>query len=163
MVFYQKFYTYLAVVHVKRVRLCLWTAVTNKPIVHPPGGIWVWRTKLEWYWQGKTEYLGEKPVPEPLCPPQIPHGLKQARTRASEVRGRRITARAMARPFTTTQNKWQNYPDFQNFRNHSVYNLTRISSIHSYCNCLYRIIYISKPSTVPRDLNIKHIQKIYYI
>jgi hypothetical protein len=25
--------------------------------------------------QGKTELLGEKPVPVPLCPPQIPHGL----------------------------------------------------------------------------------------
>jgi hypothetical protein len=30
----------------------------------------------------------------PLCPPQIPHGL----TRASAVRGRRLTAWAMARP-----------------------------------------------------------------
>jgi hypothetical protein len=27
---------------------------------------------VEWYWQGKTEGLGEKPVPVPLCPPQIP-------------------------------------------------------------------------------------------
>jgi hypothetical protein len=27
------------------------------------------------YCQGKTEELGEKPVPVPLCPPQIPHGL----------------------------------------------------------------------------------------
>jgi hypothetical protein len=27
------------------------------------------------YWQGKTEELGEKPVPMPLCPPQIPHVL----------------------------------------------------------------------------------------
>jgi hypothetical protein len=34
---------------------------------------------------GKTEELGEKPFPVPLCPPQIPHGLKQARTRASAV------------------------------------------------------------------------------
>jgi hypothetical protein len=30
---------------------------------------------VEWNWQGKTEVLGEKPVPVPLCPPQIPHGL----------------------------------------------------------------------------------------
>jgi hypothetical protein len=28
---------------------------------------------VERYWQGKTEDLGEKPVPVPLCPPQIPH------------------------------------------------------------------------------------------
>jgi hypothetical protein len=34
------------------------------------------------YWRGKTEELGEKPVPVPLCPPQIPHGLTRARTRA---------------------------------------------------------------------------------
>jgi hypothetical protein len=24
--------------------------------------------------RGKTEVLGEKPVPVPICPPQIPHG-----------------------------------------------------------------------------------------
>jgi hypothetical protein len=30
------------------------------------------------YWQGKTEELREKPVPVPLCPPQIPHGLNRA-------------------------------------------------------------------------------------
>jgi hypothetical protein len=33
--------------------------------------------------RGKTEELGEKPVPVPLCPPQIPHGLTRDRTRAS--------------------------------------------------------------------------------
>jgi hypothetical protein len=27
---------------------------------------------LEWNWQGKTDVLEEKPVPVPLCPPQIP-------------------------------------------------------------------------------------------
>jgi hypothetical protein len=25
--------------------------------------------------RGKPKYSGEKPVPVPLCPPQIPHGL----------------------------------------------------------------------------------------
>jgi hypothetical protein len=43
------------------------------------------------YLQGKTEELGEKPVPVPLCPPQILHGLTRARTRASAVTGRRLT------------------------------------------------------------------------
>jgi hypothetical protein len=43
--------------------------------------------------------LGEKSVSVPLCPPQIPHGLTRNRTRASAVRGRRLTAWAMARPF----------------------------------------------------------------
>jgi hypothetical protein len=41
---------------------------------------------------GETEELGEKPVPVPLCPPQIPHGLNRDRTRASAVGGRRLTA-----------------------------------------------------------------------
>jgi hypothetical protein len=50
------------------------------------------------YWQGKTEELGEKPVPVPLCPPQIPRGLTQVRTRTSAVRGRWLTTWAMARP-----------------------------------------------------------------
>jgi hypothetical protein len=30
---------------------------------------------VEWYWQGKTEVLGEKPVQVPLFSPQISHGL----------------------------------------------------------------------------------------
>jgi hypothetical protein len=34
---------------------------------------WVWRAVVEWYWQGKTEELGGKLVPVPLCPPQITH------------------------------------------------------------------------------------------
>jgi hypothetical protein len=34
----------------------------------------------------------------PLCPPQIPHGPTRDRTRASTVRGQRLTAWAMARP-----------------------------------------------------------------
>jgi hypothetical protein len=29
-------------------------------------------------WTGKTEELGENPVPIPLCPPQIPCGLTWA-------------------------------------------------------------------------------------
>jgi hypothetical protein len=47
---------------------------------------------VEWNWQGKTEVLGEKPIPVPLCPPQIPHGLTRDRTRTSAVGGRRLTA-----------------------------------------------------------------------
>jgi hypothetical protein len=34
----------------------------------------------------------------PLCPPQIPHWLTQDRTRASALRGRRLTAWDMVRP-----------------------------------------------------------------
>ena len=53
---------------------------------------------VEWNWQGKTEVLGEKPVLLPLCPSQIPHGPTRDRTRTSAVRGRRLTASAMAQP-----------------------------------------------------------------
>jgi hypothetical protein len=52
---------------------------------------------VEWNWQGETEVLGKKPVPVPLCPPQIPHGLTRDRTRASVMGCRRLTAWAMAR------------------------------------------------------------------
>jgi hypothetical protein len=41
---------------------------------------------------GENRQIGEKPVPVPLCPPQTSHGLSQDRTRASAVRGRRLTA-----------------------------------------------------------------------
>jgi hypothetical protein len=71
---------------------------TYVSILRIPQMIWVWSATVEWYWQGKTEELGEKPVPVPLCPPQIPHGLTRARSRASAVRGRRLTTWAMARP-----------------------------------------------------------------
>jgi hypothetical protein len=40
---------------------------------------------MEHWWneidRGKTEVLGEKPVPLLRCPPQIPHGLTRDRTR----------------------------------------------------------------------------------
>jgi hypothetical protein len=38
-----------------------------------------------------------KPAPVPLCAPQIPHDLTWARTRATAVECRRLTARGMAR------------------------------------------------------------------
>jgi hypothetical protein len=37
----------------------LWSATTNGPIVHPQDDIWVWSATVEWYWQGKTEEIGE--------------------------------------------------------------------------------------------------------
>jgi hypothetical protein len=37
-----------------------------------------------------------KPVPVPLCPPQMPHWLTRARTQVSAVRDRRLTAWATA-------------------------------------------------------------------
>jgi hypothetical protein len=47
---------------------------------------------------GKDEEFGEKPVPVPLLLPQIPHGLTQAWTRSSAVRGRRLTVWDTERP-----------------------------------------------------------------
>jgi hypothetical protein len=39
----------LDIVCVSRVR-CLWTAAT-KGLIHPPGGAWIWRAMVEWYWR----------------------------------------------------------------------------------------------------------------
>jgi hypothetical protein len=47
---------------------------------------------------GNPEVLRDKPAPVPLCPPQIPHDLTRARTRAAEVGSRRLTTSAMALP-----------------------------------------------------------------
>jgi hypothetical protein len=33
--------------HIDGVRLCLWTAATNGPAVHPPGDIWARRNMVE--------------------------------------------------------------------------------------------------------------------
>jgi hypothetical protein len=52
---------------------------------------------------GETEELGDKSVPVPLCPLQIPHGEIRSRTRASAVRGWRLTALATARKFFKIQ------------------------------------------------------------
>jgi len=53
---------------------------------------------VEWYWQEKSEVLGEKPVAVSLCPPQISHGLNWDRTHASALRCRRLTAQDMTGP-----------------------------------------------------------------
>jgi hypothetical protein len=70
----------------------LWTAASNGHIVHPPDDMWVHSIMVEWYWQGNPEELGEKPVPVPVCSPQVPHGL------VSAVRVWRLTAWATLRP-----------------------------------------------------------------
>jgi hypothetical protein len=62
---------------------------------------------MELNWQRKTEVPREKPVPVPLRPPWIPRGLTRDRTRASTVRGRRLTAWAMTRPQKREINEYQ--------------------------------------------------------
>jgi hypothetical protein len=46
-----------------------------------------------------------KPAPAPLCPPQIPLDQTQVWTRAAAVRSQRLTAWAMARPFSIQVNE----------------------------------------------------------
>ena len=53
---------------------------------------------------GDTEVLREKPVTVPLCPPQMSHGLAWDRTRASAVKGKQLTACAMALPLNIAIN-----------------------------------------------------------
>jgi hypothetical protein len=55
---------------------------------------------VEWNWRGKTEVLGEKPVPVPLCPPQIPHGLDPGSNPGLRDDRRRLTAWVIARPIS---------------------------------------------------------------
>jgi hypothetical protein len=47
--------------HVDGVRIRLWTATTNKPIVQPPADIRAWRTMTEWHQQGSL----------PIRPPEL--------------------------------------------------------------------------------------------
>jgi hypothetical protein len=72
--------------------------------------IWVWRLG-GCYWQIIAEKLGEKSVPVPLCPQQIPRGLTRVRTLASALRSRRLCAWAMTRalhgPLRTLSPWWK--------------------------------------------------------
>jgi hypothetical protein len=52
---------------------------------------WIWSSGAM-IWQGKTEELGDKPVPVPLCSLQTTHGLTWEWTRASAVRSGLLTA-----------------------------------------------------------------------
>jgi hypothetical protein len=100
-------------VHVDGVRLSLWAAATNWPIVHPSDGtIWVWRATAEWYWQEKTEELGGKPVPVSFCSSQFPHGLTRARTRVAVVKTLLLTAWVMVLRNTAYLNKFLSYSVF---------------------------------------------------
>jgi len=57
-----------------------------------------YRALVEWYWQGKTDVLGENPVKVSLSPPRIPDGLAPDRTRFSMVKDRLPTTWSMAEP-----------------------------------------------------------------
>jgi len=53
---------------------------------------------------GETEVLRENPVTVPLCPPQMSRGLAWDRTRTSAVKGKQLTACAMALPLNAIIN-----------------------------------------------------------
>ena len=55
----------------------------------------------EWYWGGKAEVLGEKPVPVALYPSQIPHGLARDWTQASAASSWHLTTWTVVWPITT--------------------------------------------------------------
>jgi hypothetical protein len=92
--------------------------------------------RVEQNWQGKTEVLGEKPVLLPLCPPQISHGLTWDRTRASAVRGRRLTAWAMTLPsldLTKPTNAFLNFaPDYPPEKRNLAASCF-VTSVHACC------------------------------
>ena len=53
---------------------------------------------VKWNWQGKTEVLGGKTCPSSTLSTTNPPYIDSGSNRASEVRGRRLTTWAMARP-----------------------------------------------------------------
>jgi hypothetical protein len=75
-----------------------WNGLLTGPFPYPGWYMSEYGAWVKWQWQGKPEGLGGKPVPVPLCPPQIPHGLPWERTRAAAVRRRQLTVCPVARP-----------------------------------------------------------------
>jgi hypothetical protein len=56
-------------------------------------------TSPGWWWVWSNRWNAWQAVPVSLCPPQIPHGLTQARNRPAAVGSRRLTAWATARSY----------------------------------------------------------------
>jgi hypothetical protein len=105
---------------------------------------------------GKIKVLGEKSVPVPLCPPQIPHGPTRNWTQASAVRCRRLTAWAMARPF---------------FSNLSSIFLSKRSPLHgaiayhsdSVQSCNIHTLFLqNSPCWVQRDNHLTHANEYWF-
>jgi hypothetical protein len=82
------------VIHVSVERL--WTAAINAPTVILQV---IYKHEQPWWngsdW-GKPNNAETKPVPVPLCPSQIPHGLTPARNRTSAVRDLKLTTWTIA-------------------------------------------------------------------
>ena len=72
----------------------------GRKTLYSVGGRWMneYGAMVEWYWQGKTEVLGEKHPPLPLCSKQIWNELSCSRTRSSTVKCRRLTTLTVSLP-----------------------------------------------------------------
>jgi hypothetical protein len=95
------------------VRLRLWTAATGGHIVHPPRDMSV-ESDGGMILTGENRRTRRKTSPGDTLSPKIPQGLTRGRNWASALRGRRLTAWAMARPLSlslvATILVWANFP-----------------------------------------------------
>lgn len=99
---------------------------------------------VEYYWQGRTKALGEKPIPVPFHPPQIPHELPFKPRNAWEVYNKVLLYDTQRTQFTVLWPIWQS------------------SSLQfsTYCTehppCLQGLCSWTPPWTVkPRSVNLK--------
>jgi hypothetical protein len=167
------------VVHVDGVGLCLWTAATSGPIHHSPDNACMSGATVEWYWQEKTEELGEKLVLVPIRWSQIPYGRTRGepgtpRCEASD------QPPGMARQYGTALEQWLRFMQTW-VRKFLVFELgrflhagllrtrrlVRTTSFRRHCTFVrqiaYRtavedtiteISYLLKPSSVPDDAEV---------
>jgi hypothetical protein len=91
-----KGYTIIIIIIISGVRLSPWYCGHYWPIVPVPDGDYgaIGGMKIGRVNQSSRRKL----APVQLCPPQIPHDLTRARTRAATVGNQRLTAWVMARP-----------------------------------------------------------------
>jgi hypothetical protein len=73
-----------------------WDIASCSLVVVDRHNIWVWKATVEWYWQGEQK-KSEKIYPSATLSTTNPTWTDPGRTRASEMRGQRLTAWAMAR------------------------------------------------------------------
>ena len=86
---------------------------------------------LEWCQHDKMEVLRQKPVPMPLCPPQILHELTWDWTQACMVRDHQLTVWAMPPPAAM---------DIQKSRNRYIAPSTCYSYMHTTREIQWRLI-----------------------
>jgi hypothetical protein len=85
---------------------------------------------MQWKLEEETEVLGEKHAPVPLCRPQIPQDLTEARTWATTVGHGPLTAQAIAG--TSFVYRSSNIPFFSRIKIQN--SVIQFSSIHFTCS-----------------------------